>query len=158
MAFWKKIFKSKYTGAEIDAAVAKAGNLPATTSADAGKALVVDDEGKIVAGEAGGGSAEYIDAYVTGNETLIKYTIAEIKAMVEAGKTVILRLTSDGVTTIFDLGLILSNQVVFSQVGMDDEFIVFQSLVFQDLTKPADDYKAHVVNNYMYEMEYSANT
>jgi hypothetical protein len=55
MAFWKKIFKSKYTGAEIDAAVAKAGNLPATTSADAGKALVVDDEGKIVAGEAGGG-------------------------------------------------------------------------------------------------------
>ena len=53
--FWQKKYTSKYTGAEIDAAVAKAGNLPATTSADAGKALVVDDEGKIVAGEAGGG-------------------------------------------------------------------------------------------------------
>lgn len=56
MAFWKKIFKSKYTGAEIDAAVAKAGTVPAVTSADAGKALVVDEEGKIVPGEAGGGS------------------------------------------------------------------------------------------------------
>ena len=53
MAFWKKIFKSKYTGREIDAAVAKAGNLPATTSADAGKALVVDEEGKVVTGSVG---------------------------------------------------------------------------------------------------------
>ena len=53
MAFWKKIFKSKYTGAEIDAAVAKAGTVPAVTSADEGKALVVDAEGNIVAGEAG---------------------------------------------------------------------------------------------------------
>ena len=53
--FWQKKYTSKYTGREIDAAVAKAGNLPATTSADAGKALVVDAEGKIVAGAAGGG-------------------------------------------------------------------------------------------------------
>ncbi len=53
MAFWKKIFKSKYTGAEIDAAVAKAGTVPTVTSADEGKALVVDSEGKIVPGEAG---------------------------------------------------------------------------------------------------------
>lgn len=59
MAFWKKIFKSKYTGAEIDAAVAKAGTVPAVTSADEGKALVVDAEGKIVAGEVGGGLTEY---------------------------------------------------------------------------------------------------
>ena len=55
MGFWKKIFKSKYTGAEIDAAVAKAGTVPAVTSADAGKALVVDEEGKIVTGQASGG-------------------------------------------------------------------------------------------------------
>lgn len=54
MAFWKKIFKSKYTGAEIDAAVAKADTVPAVTAADAGSALVVDEEGKIVAGAAGG--------------------------------------------------------------------------------------------------------
>ena len=53
MAFWKKIFKSKYTGAEIDAAIAKAGTVPAVTSADEGKALVVDSEGKIVPGNAG---------------------------------------------------------------------------------------------------------
>jgi hypothetical protein len=68
MAFWKKFFKSKYTGAEIEAAVGKAGNLPATTSADAGKALVVDAEGKIVAGEAGGiisGYDEYSNETVT---------------------------------------------------------------------------------------------
>ena len=48
--FWQKKYISKYTGEEIDAAV---GNVPVVTSADAGKALVVDEEGKIVAGEAG---------------------------------------------------------------------------------------------------------
>ena len=51
MAFWKKFYKSKYSGAEIDAAVGKADTVPAVTAADAGKALVVDAEGKIVAGE-----------------------------------------------------------------------------------------------------------
>ena len=61
MAFWKKIFKSKYTGKEIDAAIAKAGTVPTVTSADAGKALVVDDEGKIVAGEASGGGGSFVD-------------------------------------------------------------------------------------------------
>ena len=49
--FWQKKYISKHTGAEIDAAV---GNVPVVTSADAGKALVVDEDGKIVAGEAGG--------------------------------------------------------------------------------------------------------
>lgn len=53
--FWQKKYTSKYTGAEIDAAVAQAGTIPAVTSADEGKALVVDAEGKIVAGEASGG-------------------------------------------------------------------------------------------------------
>lgn len=52
--FWQKKYTSKYTGAEIDAAVAQAGTVPAVTAADAGKALVVDAEGKIVAGAAGG--------------------------------------------------------------------------------------------------------
>lgn len=51
--FWQKKYTSKYTGAEIDAAIAKAGTVPAVTSADEGKALVVDSEGKIVPGEAG---------------------------------------------------------------------------------------------------------
>ena len=32
MAFWKKIFKSKYTGAEIDAAIAKAGDATKVTA------------------------------------------------------------------------------------------------------------------------------
>lgn len=50
--FWQKRYISKYTGEEIDAAV---GNVPVVTSADAGKALVVDEEGKIVPGEAAGG-------------------------------------------------------------------------------------------------------
>ncbi len=51
--FWQKKYISKYTGAEIDAAVAKAGTVPTVTAADVGNALVVDAEGKIVAGEAG---------------------------------------------------------------------------------------------------------
>lgn len=63
MAFWKKIFKSKYTGAEIDAAIAKAGTVPTVTAADAGKALVVDSEGKIVAGDAGGGGETWTPEY-----------------------------------------------------------------------------------------------
>lgn len=53
--FWQKKYISKYTGAEIDAAVAKADTVPAVTEADAGKALVVDAEGKIVAGQVSGG-------------------------------------------------------------------------------------------------------
>lgn len=58
MVFWKKIYKSRHTGAEIDAAVDKAGILPSVSGTDEGKVLMVDGEGKIVAGEAsGGGSA-----------------------------------------------------------------------------------------------------
>ena len=52
--FWQKKYISKYSGEEIDAAVAKADTVPAVTAADAGSALVVDEDGKIVAGAAGG--------------------------------------------------------------------------------------------------------
>jgi len=55
---------NEITGEDISSAIGKAGNLPATTSADAGKALVVDEEGKIVTGEAGGGSSGYSIEYV----------------------------------------------------------------------------------------------
>lgn len=48
--FWQKKYISKYSGAEIDAAVAKADTVPAVTVEDAGKALVVDEEGNIVSG------------------------------------------------------------------------------------------------------------
>lgn len=51
--FWQKKYISKYSGEEIDAAVAKADTVPAVTVEDAGSALVVDEEGKIVPGEAG---------------------------------------------------------------------------------------------------------
>jgi len=89
MAFWKKIFKSKYTGAEIDAAVAKAGTVPAVTSADAGKALVVDSEGKIVPGAAGGGSdifVFYVSEDETTGEPVFSKTYTEIKAAIAEGK------------------------------------------------------------------------
>ena len=52
--FWQKKYISKYTGKEIDDAIAKADTVPAVTAADAGSALVVDEDGKIVAGQAGG--------------------------------------------------------------------------------------------------------
>ena len=51
--FWQKKYISKYTGAEIDAAVAAGSQVPEVTVEDAGMALVVDEEGKIVAGSAG---------------------------------------------------------------------------------------------------------
>ena len=53
--FWQKKYISKYTGKEIDDAIAKADTVPAVTAADAGSALVVDEDGKIVAGESSGG-------------------------------------------------------------------------------------------------------
>lgn len=89
MAFWKKFYKSKYTGAEIDAAIAKADTVPAVTSADAGKALVVDEEGKIVAGEAGGGSDIFV-FYVSEDENtgdpVFSKTFNEINAAIADGK------------------------------------------------------------------------
>lgn len=63
--FWQKKYTSKYTGAEIDAAVGRADTVPAVTAADAGKALVVDAEGKIVAGEAGGIENGYVIINIT---------------------------------------------------------------------------------------------
>jgi hypothetical protein len=92
MAFWKKIFKSKYTGAEIDAAVAKAGTVPAVTSADAGKALVVDDEGKIVAGEAGGGNIfEVVFSFNEDESISCNHTYNEIRAAIADNNTIIAR-------------------------------------------------------------------
>lgn len=69
--FWQKKYISKYTGAEIDAAVAKADTVPAVTAADEGKALVVDSEGKIVAGEAGGGGDSNFKLAFEGDSTCI---------------------------------------------------------------------------------------
>ena len=47
--FWQKQYISKYTGAEIDAAVAAGSQVPEIDIEDAGKILAVDAEGKIVA-------------------------------------------------------------------------------------------------------------
>ena len=91
MAFWKKIFKSKYTGKEIDAAIAKAGNLPATTSADAGKALVVDEEGKIVTGKAGGNIFEVVFGFNEEGSINCNHTYNEIRAAIADNKTIIAR-------------------------------------------------------------------
>lgn len=44
---------NEITGEDISSAIGKADTLPTVTSADAGRALVVDEDGKIVAGEAG---------------------------------------------------------------------------------------------------------
>ena len=52
MAFWKKIYKSRHTGKEIDAAVDSASKLPSVSGSDEGKVLTVDDEGNFVAAEA----------------------------------------------------------------------------------------------------------
>lgn len=80
--FWQKKYISKYTGAEIDAAVAKADTVPAVTVEDAGSALVVDEEGKIVAGEAAGGVAlvQAPQAFETALTTAIQSMAAGLMA------------------------------------------------------------------------------
>lgn len=88
MAFWKKIFKSKYTGAEIDAAVAKAGTVPAVSSADAGKALVVDEEGNIV---------------VTTSYPLFTLSQAEISTIITGFITALVNATDKLTETIFTI-------------------------------------------------------
>lgn len=52
--FWQKKYTSKYSGAEIDAAVSKADTVPAVTEANFGDALVVNSAGKIVPGKVNG--------------------------------------------------------------------------------------------------------
>jgi hypothetical protein len=108
MAFWKKIFKSKYTGAEIDAAVAKAGTVPAVTSADAGKALVVDEEGKIVAGEVGGENLLIVT--ITGNPR---------EGVFQSDKTFneISAALTDGIPVIVNLDVVSSMSCVISKPG-----------------------------------------
>ena len=106
MAFWKKFYKSKYTGAEIDAAVAKAGTVPAVTSADAGKALVVDEEGKIVAGEAG--TPDFIvNITVTENEgeltPSVDKTYEQIVAAITAGSIIKINVTITMLGTAFTM-------------------------------------------------------
>ena len=87
--FWQKKYISKYTGAEIDAAVAQAGTVPAVTAADAGKALVVDSEGKIVPG-------------AVGNIPIIEFTNDELTVFLGAITPKLINLTdtitTDGVT------------------------------------------------------------
>ena len=82
--FWQKKYISKYTGAEIDAAVAKADTVPAVTEADAGSALVVDEEGKIVAGEAG--TQVEANPTLAGTEAALEgLQVGDTKYKVEAG-------------------------------------------------------------------------
>ena len=57
--FWQKTYVSKYTGKELDAAIAAGSQIPEVTVEDAGMALVVNEEGKIVAGEAGTSIPEF---------------------------------------------------------------------------------------------------
>ena len=120
--FWQKKYISKYTGAEIDAAVAAGSQVPEIDIEDAGKILAVDAEGKIVAKTdpvpavtvADAGSALVVDGQgkiavqepfvinVTGTVTAQGFsatttaTPAQVKAAVLAGKSITLYFTGEG--------------------------------------------------------------
>ena len=84
--FWQKKYISKYSGAEIDAAIAKADTVPAVTVEDAGSALVVDEEGKIVAGAAGGRNVNTLSDTA---ETAIQLGIQDVlPTLISTGKSV----------------------------------------------------------------------
>ena len=108
--FWQKKYTSKYTGAEIDAAVAKAGTVPTVTSADAGKILGVDSEGKIVAGDKDIFLVVITESY---NDASHKYeytyskTATETRAAFNANKNVVAILSTGGTTetVLFNTGV-----------------------------------------------------
>ena len=128
--FWQKKYISKYTGKEIDAAVAKAGNLPAVTSADAGKALVVDEEGKIVAGEAGGSANVIIRVEdltpIAEDEFDLGYSYNALVAFMEAGTNVILNnsrlLQSESETKGRFIMSTLTHNFSNPEYGIDESF------------------------------------
>ena len=146
MAFWKKIFKSKYTGAEIDAAVATAGNLPATTSADAGKALVVDEEGKIVTGDAGGGGAWTPDITITatlgtwGGDTKNYNSISAIDKTIEECQAALTSLNKRVLLNIDDEGYVDTYYMRVCGLSYDQ-----QSEVTAFMLMPDPDYYGYTV-------------
>ena len=120
--FWQKKYISKYTGVEIDAAVAAGSQVPEIDIEDAGKILAVDAEGKIVAktdpvpavtvadaGKAlvvnGQGKIAAQESFVidvTGTVTAQGFsatttaTPAEVEAAVLAGKSINVHFTGGG--------------------------------------------------------------
>lgn len=111
--FWQKKYTSKYTGAEIDAAVAKAGTVPAVTEADAGKALVVDEEGKIVAGEAGGGNVVKInlDATIDDSDSS-EYVLTATGEFETNIKEQLTNAYSNGSTIVFNITVTQGTEII----------------------------------------------
>lgn len=144
--FWQKKYTSKYTGAEIDAAV---GNVPVVTSADAGKALVVDEKGKIVAGESGGKipiielTADELQVFLGGViPTLVSLTDKITRAVVNLSAETthvpeIYQKLKTGFPTFACQGYILigTNAVMLAccrEVNPDEQFIVTEWAPFEN--------------------------
>lgn len=91
MAFWKKIFKSKYTGAEIDAAIAKAGDATKVTA----NPTLAGTESVLTGLEVGttkykvdGGNIVFVGITSTESSVVCDLTLNEVSAIIDSGKQV----------------------------------------------------------------------
>ena len=114
MAFWKKIFKSKYTGAEIDAAIAKAGDATKVTAnptlAGTESALTGLQVGETKY-KVGGGNIVFVGITSEESSVVCELTLNEVGAIIESGKQVFFNVNegesiAPGQTVFEDFGCI----------------------------------------------------
>lgn len=118
-------YDARYTKKDVDDSVDTTNKLPAVTSADEGKVLTVDDEGKFVVGSAG---ASYLEVLFTIDEEenfTCNHTYAEIATAINDNITIIARFAY-GIETViqfFDVVPQLNDNIILfvrQQIDIDD--------------------------------------
>lgn len=95
------------------------GDLPTPTVADAGKAVVVDDEGKYALGEAGGGDNLFIVNFTLVDDALTAdKTFNEILTAFNAGKVILFSLNGGGNIMVSNIGIVDETITSFGASGV----------------------------------------
>ena len=132
MAFWKKIYKSKYTGAEIDAAVAKAGDATKVTA----NPTLAGTESALTGLEVGTtkykvGGDEIVFVHISSNdqeELIADKTYNEIVALIESGKIVCASYNNRACTLLINTSQAISFLTPIDNFDPEDH-IIEQSII-----------------------------